>query len=170
MSLIMTAAPISMHAHQGHSLNATAFAIQSHIIAMYLPSVLMGTLIGRFGVYRIMMVGVVIMGTCIVVAAWRQEPVHYWSALVMLGIGWNCLFTAGSTLITETYRPSERFKAQGFNDMVVFGVMAVVSLAAGVLLEYAGWALLAISTAPLLVSVLILIAYVHQPQKGVRVI
>ena len=162
MSLIMTAAPISMHAHHGHSLNATVFVIQSHIIAMYLPSVLTGTLIARFGVYRIMMLGVAIMGTCIAVAAWRQEPVHYWSALVMLGIGWNCLFTAGSTLITETYRPSERFKAQGVNDLVVFGVMAVVSLAAGVLLEYAGWALLAVSTAPLLIAVVILIAYVQR--------
>ena len=106
---------------------------------------------------------------CIVVAAWRQQPVHYLGALVLLGIGWNCLFTAGSTLITETYRPSERFKAQGVNDGIVFGVMAIVSLAAGVLLEYAGWALLAISTAPLLIAVVILIGYVqrkdltHQP-------
>ena len=162
MSLIMTAAPISMHAHQGHSLNVTTFAIQSHIMAMYLPSLLTGTLIRRFGVYRIMMLGVGIMGMCIAVAAWRQEPVHYLSALVLLGIGWNCLFTAGSTLITETYRPSERFKAQGVNDGIVFGVMAIVSLAAGVLLEYAGWALLAISTAPLLIAVVMLVAYVHR--------
>ncbi len=162
MSLVMTAAPISMYAHQGHSLNATTFAIQSHIIAMYLPSVVTGILIGKLGVYRIMMAGVAIMGTCIAVAAWRQEPVHYWSALVLLGIGWNFLFTAGSTLLTETYRPSERFKAQGVNDLVVFGVMAIVSLAAGVLLEYAGWAMLAISTTPLLIAVVILVAYVQK--------
>ena len=161
MSLIMTAAPISMHAHQGHSLNTTTFAIQSHIMAMYLPSILTGTLIRRFGIYPIMMAGVVIMGACIVAAAWGREPVHYWTALVLLGIGWNCLFTAGSTLITETYRPCERFKAQGVNDMVVFGVMAIVSLGAGVLLEHAGWTILALSTAPLLIAVPMLIAYVR---------
>lgn len=161
MSLIMTAAPISMHAHQGHSLNATTFAIQSHIMAMYLPSLVTGTLIRRFGVYRIMVLGVTIMGSCIVVAAWHQGTVNYWVALVLLGVGWNCLFTAGSTLITETYRPCERFKAQGVNDMLVFGVMAIVSLGAGVMLELAGWAVLAISTTPLLLVVLILIVYVQ---------
>ena len=162
MSLIMTAAPISMHAHQGHSLNVTTFAIQSHIMAMYLPSILTGTLIHRFGIYRVMILGVVIMAGCIVAAVLRQEPVNYLVALVLLGIGWNCLFTAGSTLITETYRPCERFKAQGFNDMVVFGVMAVVSLGAGVMLEYAGWAMLTVSTAPMLIAVVILIGYVRK--------
>ena len=159
MSLIMTAAPISMHAMQGHSLDATVFSIQSHIIAMYLPSVITGTLIARFGINRVITAGVGISIACVVVAAWREEVVHYWSALVLLGVGWNFLFTAGSTLLTTTYRPSERFKAQGINDMLVFGIMAIVSLAAGVLLEYAGWRLLALSTVPLLLVVLAMVAY-----------
>ena len=107
-----------------------------------------------------MLAGVGIMSVCMMVSAWRQEVVHYWWALVLLGIGWNFLFTAGSTLVTTTYRPSERFKSQGFNDLVVFGTMALVTLAAGVLLEYAGWRVLALSTAPLLVAVLVLVAYV----------
>ena len=157
MSLIMTAAPISMHSMHGHSLQATALTIESHIAAMYLPSLFTGALVVRLGVYRAMVIGVVILFGCVVIASWRQGVIHYWLALVMLGVGWNFLFTAGSTLITTTYTHAERFRAQGVNDLIVFGTMAVVSLAAGVLLEYAGWRFLTLSTLPLLALMLALV-------------
>ena len=158
MSLIMTAAPLSMHSMQGHSLDATAWAIEGHIVAMYLPSLITGTLIAWWGVHRIMTIGVLALGACVAVAVWRQGAIHYGMALVLLGLGWNFLFTAGSTLITTTYRPSERFKAQGINDLIVFGTMALVTLAAGALLQYAGWRWLVLSTTPMLVLMLALIA------------
>ena len=104
-----------------------------------------------------MVIGVIVTGGCILVAVWGQSPLHYSVALILLGIGWNFLYTAGSTLITTTYRSSERFKAQGANDFIVFGTMAVVSLAAGVLLEHAGWKTLVLSTVPLLVLMLALL-------------
>ena len=157
MSLIMTAAPISMHTVHGHSLDATALAIESHITAMYLPSLFTGLLVARIGAYRCMVIGVAILAGAVGVAAWQHGAVHYWLALVLLGVGWNFLFTAGSTLITTTYRASERFRAQGVNDLIVFGTMALVTLAAGALLQYAGWRALTLSTLPLLVLMLVLV-------------
>ena len=159
MSLIMTATPISMHSLDGHSLDATALAIQGHIVAMFLPSVVTGTLIARFGVYRVMTAGVVFLIGCLVVAVWGQRAIDYIVALILLGVGWNFLFTTGSTLITRTYRSNERFKAEGLNDLIVFGTMALVTLGAGVLLAFAGWKILVLSCTPLLAVMLAMIAF-----------
>ena len=139
MSMMMTAAPIAMHARHGHPLDVTAWAIEGHILGMYLPSLFSGHLIVRFGAYGIMSAGVVFLVAASATALLGQTAAHFMVALVALGVGWNFLFTAGSTLITTTYRHSERFKAQGLNDLIVFGSMAALTLAAGVLLEFVDW-------------------------------
>ena len=139
MSMMMTAAPISMHALHGHPLDVTSWTIEAHIFGMYLPSLITGTLIVRFGAYAIMTAGVVFLAAAATTALLGESAAHFMVALVALGVGWNFLFTAGSTLITTTYRHSERFKAQGLNDFIVFGSMATLTLAAGVLLEFVDW-------------------------------
>ena len=139
MSMMMTAAPIAMHARHGHSLDITAWAIEGHILGMYLPSLFSGHLIVRFGAYGIMTAGVVLLAAASATAMVGDSAAHFMVALVALGVGWNFLFTAGSTLVTTTYRHSERFKAQGLNDLIVFGSMATLTLAAGVLLEFVDW-------------------------------
>ena len=139
MSMMMTAAPIAMHARHGHALDVTAWAIEGHIFGMYLPSLFTGALIVRFGTYRIMTAGVVFLAAAAAIALAGDSAPHFMVALVLLGVGWNFLFTTGSTLLTTTYRHSERFKAQGLNDLIVFGSMATLTLAAGVLLELVDW-------------------------------
>ena len=139
MSMMMTAAPISMHALHGHPLDVTSWTIEAHIFGMYLPSLITGTLIVRFGAYAIMTAGVVFLAAAATTALLGESAAHFMVALVALGVGWNFLFTAGSTLITTTYRHSERFKAQGLNDLIVFGSMATLTLAAGALLEFVDW-------------------------------
>ena len=139
MSMMMTAAPIAMHARHGHPLDVTAWAIEGHILGMYLPSLFSGLLIVRFGAYAIMTAGVLFLTAAAATALLGETAAHFMVALVALGVGWNFLFTAGSTLITTTYRHSERFKAQGLNDLIVFGSMATLTLAAGVLLEFVDW-------------------------------
>ena len=90
--------------------------------------------------------------------AWIDHGVaHYLVALALLGVGWNFLFTAGSTLITTTYHHTERFKAQGLNDLIVFGTMALLTLAAGVLLDLAGWRGLLLCALPFLALMLALL-------------
>ena len=139
MSLVMTATPLSMHEIDLHSLENTTRVIQSHILAMYVPSFFSGLLISRFGVMRVIQVGLFFMVVCVIIGWGQPEFIHYWSSLIFLGIGWNFLFLGGTTLLTQSYRSSERFKAQAVNDFLVFGMQAVGSLSAGVLLANIGW-------------------------------
>lgn len=139
MSLIMTATPVSMHQIDHYSLADTKWVIQSHILAMFIPSLFSGILISRFGVVRIIGCGLVIMMACLLVGYDKPMLMHYWGAMVLLGIGWNFMFVGGTTLLTECYRPAERFKVQALNDFLVFGLQAMGSLGAGLLLAWAGW-------------------------------
>ena len=168
MTMMMTAAPISMHAMHGFGLDVTAWAIEGHVLAMFLPSVITGALIVRLGVYAVMTAGVAILTASISVAWLGQSAMHYMAGLILLGVGWNFLFTAGSTLITTTYRQAERFKAQGLNDLIVFGTMAILTLAAGVLLELAGWRGLLLCTLPFLVLMLVLLFFLPHRSDAVR--
>ena len=139
MSLIMTATPVSMHEVDQHSLDDTAWVVQSHILAMYIPSFFSGFLIARFGVMRIIQGGLVLMLICVAIGWGKPELMHYFGSMVLLGVGWNVLFLGGTTLLTQSYRSSERFKVQAANDFMIFGWQAVGSLGAGVLLATLGW-------------------------------
>ncbi|MEL7448991.1 MAG: MFS transporter, partial [Pseudomonadota bacterium] len=104
MSFIMTATPISMHVVDGFSIEETSGVIRSHVIAMYAPSLVSGFLIERFGVLRLMGVGAIAMLLTSVIGLAGHAMMHYWFALVLLGIGWNFLYVGGTTLLTRTYR------------------------------------------------------------------
>ncbi|MEO0576234.1 MAG: MFS transporter [Pseudomonadota bacterium] len=139
MSLIMTATPLSMHEMDAHTLDATTWVIQSHILAMYVPSLFSGVLISWFGVRRIIFAGFASMIACVCVGWGEPQLMHYWGTMVLLGIGWNFLFLGGTTLLTQTYHSAERFKVQAVNDFLVFGLQALGSIGAGVLLAGIGW-------------------------------
>ena len=139
MSLIMTATPVSMHELDQHSLDETTWVVQRHILAMYIPSLFSGFLIARFGVLRIIQSGFILMLVCVLVGWGRPELMHYFGSMVLLGVGWNFLFLGGTTLLTQSYRVSERFKVQATNDFLIFGLQAVGSLGAGLLLAASGW-------------------------------
>jgi MFS family permease len=131
MSFIMTATPISMHRHTGLSLETTKFVIQSHIIAMYLPSVVYAWLFSKLGFRGMLWSGVIIYLVCLGIALFNTEFIHYWLALVLLGIGWNFLFLSGTNLLPYGYRPEERFRVQSVNDFLVFSIQAIASLSSG---------------------------------------
>jgi MFS family permease len=150
MSFIMTATPVHMHVHEGHSLDQTKFVIQSHILAMFLPSFFSGWLISRWGAARVIMLGLLAYATALVMALTGSAILNYWSALVLLGIGWNFLFLAGTTLLPSTYTAAERFKVQGLNEMLVFGFQATAALSAGAVLHYLGWQKLLLACIPLI--------------------
>jgi len=120
MSFVMTAGPVSMHEHAGHSMQATKFVLQSHIIAMYLPSLVYPWLYSRLGFRGMMWAGVTAMLICLLVAMINTDFLHYWLTMVILGIGWNFLFLSGTNLLRYGYREEERFKVQSFNDFIVF--------------------------------------------------
>jgi MFS family permease len=147
MNLLMTATPLAMDIC-GLPFADTAFILQWHVIAMFAPSFFTGGLIKRFGVLNILIVGAALMFACIGIAASGQTLMHFWWALVLLGLGWNFLFIGGTTLLTETYRPEEKAKVQGTNDFIVLGVQGLTSLSSGVLISSDGWASLNIWALP----------------------
>lgn len=139
MSLIMTATPLSMTEGDGHSLVHAKQVVQAHVLAMWAPSLLSGLLIRRFGVARLMGVGLAAYLLCIALGLSGRDLHHYGGALVLLGVGWNLLFVSGTALLTQAYREADRFRAQALNDSCVFGTQALASLAAGSVLLSLGW-------------------------------
>ncbi|HEY7753361.1 MAG TPA: MFS transporter [Steroidobacteraceae bacterium] len=169
MSFIMTATPISMHVVDGHAEVATARVIQAHLLAMYLPSLASGWIIGRFGDRPVIAAGAVLMSACVAIAAFAGHAVlHYFWALVLLGLGWNLMFIAATTLLTRTYRPHERIQAQTLNDFLVFGAQAAASLAAGAALATIGWQALNLATIPAIAAVLAAIALARRARAGTQ--
>ena len=151
MSFIMTAAPVSMHSVHHHSAEAITWTIQSHILAMYLPSLFSGQLIARFGERAMMIVGSLLLVASVLVSLLGHDVSHYGVGLVLLGAGWNLLFTAATSLLATHYTGPERHRAQGINDFVVFSSQACVSLLAGVAVTQLGWEWTNLSVLPLLV-------------------
>ena len=139
MSFLMTATPISMHVMEKISLAKTGFVIQLHIAAMFLPSLITGNLIKKFGHSKIMYAGVVLFLITIFTSLFEQSFLNYLIALVFLGLGWNFLFISGTSLLVLSYREEEKFKAQGFNDLIVYSVQAIASLSAGVFISLTSW-------------------------------
>lgn len=158
MSFLMTATPISMHVHDALSIDDAAFVIQSHVIAMYAPSLLTGWLVDRFGVRAMMTAGVLLIGAAISAPSAGHTLSGYWFGLVCLGLGWNLLFIGATVLLAQSLEPAERFRALGLNDFTVFSSQAVASLAAGAVLHRFGWVAMNVAAAPLLVVVLVMLA------------
>jgi MFS family permease len=155
MSFIMTATPLSMHVHDGYSTGQTTAVITAHLLGMYLPSLATPWFVSKLGVRGMMLAGIAINVVCIIICSFiGRHFVHYFSALLLLGVGWNLLFVGATTLLSSTYSDSEKFRAQGFNDFMVFGSQALASLSAGVAIETLGWETLNLATLPLLIMVL----------------
>ena len=157
MSFIMTATPVHMHVMEGHSLEHTKWVIQSHIIAMFLPSLITAWIIKKLGIPKMMITGLIAYLICIVVAFAGHHLVNYWVSLVLLGVGWNFLFIGGTTLLPQAYKPSERFKVQAVNDFVIFGTQAVASLSAGWFIFAVGWKTLLLINLPFMLFLFVVI-------------
>lgn len=167
MSFVMTATPLHMHHIEHHSLADTKWVIQSHIIAMYLPSLFSGYLATRWGVSKMMLIGLLAYLVTIVTALMGSDVLNYWAALVLLGLGWNLLFVGGTVLLPRCYRPAERFKVQAFNDTCVFGSQAIASLSAGWVIHQLGWEMLLMICIPFVVVQLLLIFWWKLSQSKV---
>jgi MFS family permease len=158
MNFLMTATPIAMGIC-GHPFGDAAFVISSHVIGMFAPSFFTGSLIKRFGTLNIIFVGVLLNFLSIAGALSGLSVAHFWFALVMLGVGWNFMFIGGTTLLTETYRPEERAKAQGSNDFLVYVMMTISSVLSGLAVTAAGWERVNLSALPMLGIVLVALGW-----------
>lgn len=138
MNLLMAATPIAMQQCK-HPFDSAALVLEWHVLGMFVPSFFTGHLIRRFGPLPVMGVGVVLNLVCVAVALSGVELMQFLVALFTLGVGWNFLYTGGTTLLTRAYRPEEKNRAQGLLDLCVFSTMAVSSFASGALITTQGW-------------------------------
>lgn len=149
MNLLMVATPLAMD-FCGFEFSAAALVIQWHVVGMFLPGLLTGSLIKRFGVLSVISAGIVLMLMCVAVALSGTTFTHFVAALALLGVGWNFMYTGGTTLLTEAYTPSEKARVQGANDFTVFAVMGLSSFSSGALVSAAGWEMMNYSAIPVL--------------------
>ncbi len=164
MTFLMTATPLAMRG-LAYPFSTAAFVIQWHVFGMFAPSFFTGRLIEAFGVLRIMRAGALLMGACVAINLSGTAPWQFWLALLLLGVGWNFLFIGATTLLTETYRPAERAKAQAGNDFLVFTTVAAASLSAGSLHYHFGWTAVNLGVLPVLALVLIAIAVADRHRR-----
>jgi len=157
MSFLMTATPLSMHVMEKMSLENTGLVLQFHLVAMFLPSLITGHLIKKFGHSNIMYIGVLFFVVTIILSLFEQTFVNYMVALIFLGLGWNFLFISGTSLVVLTYKEEEKFRAQGINDLIVFSTMALASLSAGILLSLTSWQTMNLICLPFLVIIVLTI-------------
>jgi len=167
MSYVMTATPLSMHENYGFDLDSIKWVVQSHILAMYLPSLIAASLVKHFGLNKLMAVGAFFYVIVVIIALSGYSVMHFWWSMVMLGIGWNFLFTSGTLLLPETYHVNERFKVQAVNDFGVFFVQALSSLSAGMILFNNGWTTLITVTIPIIILMFAMTFWFYRINKSV---
>jgi len=141
MNLMMTSAPLAV-VGSGFSKGNAADIVMGHVLAMYIPSFFTGYLISKFGVERIIAAGLVILAGAGLIGFSGLDLGHFFFALVLLGIGWNFGFIGASTMLASAHTPEERGRIQGLNDMIVFGMVTVASLASGGLMNCSGGSVL----------------------------
>jgi MFS family permease len=164
MNFLMTSTPIAMGVC-GHPYGDAAFVISSHVIGMFAPSFVTGGLIRRLGTIPVMLAGAALNVVSIAIALAGVAVANFWWSLVLLGVGWNFLYIGATTLLTETYRPEERAKAQGANETAIFAMMAVSSLSSGMIVTNAGWDKVNFAAAPLIAVVVAALGFLLFRQR-----
>lgn len=167
MNLVMTATPLAMH-HHAHPFADTAFVIQWHALGMFAPSFITGYLIRNFGVLTILFIGGLLGLACVCINLLGSSVIHFWAALLLLGISWNFLFIGATVLLTETYRPEERTKTQAFNEFAVFSTVSMASLSSGAIQKTLGWQAVNIGVMPFLVLILVSIIWLWNINRKIK--
>jgi MFS family permease len=156
MNLVMTSAPLAV-VGCGYHVSDSSNVITAHVIAMYLPSFFTGHVIARFGVEKVMTLGLGILALAGVVALTGVDLTHFFAALILLGVGWNFGFIGATTMLASAHEPSERGRMQGLNDFIVFGGVTLASFSSGGLMNcsggtpQAGWQAVNMAMVPFLV-------------------
>jgi MFS family permease len=158
MNLMMTSAPLAMF-DCGHSVGDAALGIQWHVLAMYAPSFFTGSLILRFGITKVTAVGLVLLALSAVAGLSGITVTHFWTALILLGVGWNFAFVGATTRVCDCHRPEERNKVQAFNDFLIFGSMAIGSFISGSMLAHFGWYLVNVVMFPVVGVAAVMLAW-----------
>jgi MFS family permease len=165
MVLVMTATPVAMLGC-GFSVKDSSWVIQWHALAMFVPSFFTGSLIQRFGAEKVSAIGMLLLVGAAVSGLMGIHFENFAIGLILLGLGWNFGYIGGTSMLTETYEPEEKNKAQGLNDFLVFTTTAITSLMAGKLLAWFGWEGVNYAVFPMVVLALVMIVWLVRHPLG----
>ena len=165
MNLVMAATPLAMQA-RGFAAEQISFVIGCHILGMFAPAFVTGHLIRWFGVLNVMLWGALLLAGCVAVNFAGEATGNFWISLTLLGVGWNFLFTGGTTLLTTTYRPSEKARAQGLNDFVVYSVISLTAVGSGGFHAWFGWQAINVGVTPFLVLAAALVVWLRLRERA----
>jgi predicted MFS family arabinose efflux permease len=168
MVLVMIAAPLAMVYVCGHTSTDAAFAIQWHVVAMFAPSFITGTIVQKIGAHLTAAIGFLLLGAAAAVNLHGTSVLHFDVSLILLGLGWNFGFVAATAMLANAYRPEEAARVQGLNEQVVFGVNAVVAIASGLLLDLIGWASINLVAIPVAAAAILILGWDQLAGGGKR--
>jgi cbb3-type cytochrome oxidase subunit 3 len=170
MTFVMIATPLAMN-FCGFAFTDSATVIQWHVLAMFAPSFITGSLIKKFGVLNIILCGVVLNVCAIAINLSGIEFLNFSIGLATIGLGWNFMFIGGTTLLTEAYRPEERSKVQAANDFMVLSTTTIAAFSSGALQQSVGWAMVnAMVTVPmtLVFAAVIWFKFIYLPKQAYK--
>ena len=168
MNFVMLSTPVYMHLHPSHPFGQPDInnVIMWHVLGMFAPGLVTGWLIRKYGDVNIILAGAVISVVCLIVNFSGDSLWHLRIGMALVGLGWNFMFTAGTTLLLSTYTPAEKAKVQGINDLFVFGTVATCSLLAGVVYNALGFFAVNLASAPLLIAVVIAVFWLQMRRRA----
>jgi predicted MFS family arabinose efflux permease len=166
MSFVMTGAPLAM-VGCGFSPDEATLGISWHVMAMFGPSFFTGALISRFGKERMVAAGLLLLAGCAIVALSGIALWQFWTALILLGLGWNFAFIGATAMVVGSYRNSEKGKVQGLHDFILFGSVAVGTLMSGAVYNAYGWDMLNWIVFPVAAICLAALAWLAMMRKQV---
>ena len=169
MVLVMTSTPLAMEVC-GFSIEATGGVIQGHVLAMFVPSFFSGWLIDRFGILKILYSGMAMFAMGGMIAVAGIDFSNFLITLVLVGVGWNFLFVGGTTLLAEAFRPAEKAKVQGLNELIVSVSAATASFSSGALMNTSGWDFVNLGMTPFLLITLMATMWYARSIKSERAV
>lgn len=163
MNLLMVATPLAMEVC-GHPYASAAFVLQWHVIGMFAPGLVTGSVIARVGAPRVIVAGGGLMLVCVAIAVTGVDLMRFTVALFALGVGWNFMYTGATTLLAASWHPADRTRVQGFNDFCVFATMITSSASSGAMLHVNGWSWLNVLSIPFVVAMIAAVAWLASRQ------
>ncbi|MEP0519447.1 MAG: MFS transporter [Hyphomicrobiales bacterium] len=149
MVLIMTPTPLAM-VGEGFLDTHASSVIKWHVIAMFAPSFFTGFIIDRFGVKKVIAVGLAMLAISVGIAIAGLSLHHFYGALVLLGVGWNFGFIGATKLLAESVQPDERSAVQGTNDTLIALASTLAAFGSGAMLSAVSWTALCLMALPMI--------------------
>lgn len=142
-------------AGHGNVLRIIGIVISLHIVGMYAFSPVVGWAADRLGRRFVIVTGLtVLLLACAVAGTAGHDTIRLTAGLGLLGVGWSCTLIAGSTLLTESVPLERRPAAQGLADLIMGIAGALAGAVSGFVVEMAGYPMLTVIAALLVVPVL----------------